>query len=249
MYYNKDDIDSLLICPRCAEKFNTPILIVPCCETLCINCVHETTNSFKIFCFFCKTNHDVPPGGFKTNTSVEKLIKAMPTKLDQKTLLAKTILTEKLETFNKIVEEFSIKISDLEPNLDQHLAAVRSKIDLQFEETVLKIDKIRGEFFKTCGEYKDKCTANIESHMSDLTKIKDHATQIVQKYTACLKASELDDKLLDHATCEINSALKSISSINFDSIGFTDFKIFFEPNKAQPPPASIGRIFYTLGKF
>jgi DNA-directed RNA polymerase subunit RPC12/RpoP len=76
MFYGEEEIASNLVCPRCKVKFVDPRIIVPCLETLCINCIEELTDvkTNEINCHFCRVKHLIPAAGFGPNKLMAQLL-------------------------------------------------------------------------------------------------------------------------------------------------------------------------------
>jgi hypothetical protein len=76
MFYGEKEIASNIICQRCNVKFADPRIILPCHETLCINCIEELTDakSNEINCHFCRVKHQIPAAGFGPNKLMAQLL-------------------------------------------------------------------------------------------------------------------------------------------------------------------------------
>jgi hypothetical protein len=75
MFHGEEEIKRSLICARCNLKYVDPRIIIPCFETLCINCIEDLTeNKSQFNCHFCRLKHAIPVSGFPANKTVAKLL-------------------------------------------------------------------------------------------------------------------------------------------------------------------------------
>ncbi|CAF3853943.1 unnamed protein product [Rotaria magnacalcarata] len=74
---NYTDLEALLECPLCLDRFDQPRLI-PCGHTYCTKCLNELcAGSDTVICPQCRQQHDVPITGvtlFPRNLSYQQLL-------------------------------------------------------------------------------------------------------------------------------------------------------------------------------
>ena len=75
MFYNRKEIDEILNCPKCKERFFEPRNL-PCGESLCETCILDLLdiNEKGIECPICSEFHEKPSKGFLKNKTIIKLL-------------------------------------------------------------------------------------------------------------------------------------------------------------------------------
>jgi hypothetical protein len=75
MFYQADQIDSILICSVCDNKMVDP-RILPCGKSVCHKCVDviADTDKKRIKCHNCGKIHEIPDDGFAKNLSLQELL-------------------------------------------------------------------------------------------------------------------------------------------------------------------------------
>lgn len=77
MFYEHNQVEDILNCPNCNERYDRPLLL-PCFKSICNKCVENIRNYNSISCPFCKNSHDLPKNGFPLNDALFNLLKIKP---------------------------------------------------------------------------------------------------------------------------------------------------------------------------
>ena len=83
MFYEHNQVDDLLNCINCGERYDTPLLL-PCWKTICSQCVFNKTlidndGVEKLECPFCLNSlHEIPDNGYAVNDALNSLLKLKP---------------------------------------------------------------------------------------------------------------------------------------------------------------------------
>jgi len=78
MFYEENEINELIICPYCKNKYKDPRLL-PCGTSLCFDCIQLITriDAGNVKCV-CNQFHMIPVDGFFINTTLAKLVEKKP---------------------------------------------------------------------------------------------------------------------------------------------------------------------------
>jgi hypothetical protein len=79
MFYEHNQVEDLLNCGHCGERFDVPLLL-PCWKTCCQRCINKSLDKSTggLNCPFCQTCHKIPVDGFVTNDTLASLLKLKP---------------------------------------------------------------------------------------------------------------------------------------------------------------------------
>ena len=165
MFYGETEIQELVICPCCVNKYDDPRLI-ECGSSFCMPCIeflaNEESNGFK--CPVCDEFHEQPKKGYLKNTTLAKLCEKKANKVSRG-VIAKAFETEldelklnmnKLAKVNELggdkIEEF---YEDLRNEVQLHLKELIASLKKQSLELIHKIDEHENEaMFKFNTNYK-----------------------------------------------------------------------------------------------
>jgi len=134
LYYDANDLNSLLLCKICDQKFQDP-RILPCGESYCNNCINsevnieaETAHSKVLYgaqtktikCQNCRKKHELPREGFLANLTLNKIVLLKPSDV----LISRLKKTEEeKEAFKKgkqTAENLLIQVLDQENFLEPY---------------------------------------------------------------------------------------------------------------------------------
>jgi hypothetical protein len=66
MFYGDNEIDELKNCPHCIKEYQDP-RILPCGQTLCLECIENEIENKEFECHNCLSTHQIPSSGFPQN--------------------------------------------------------------------------------------------------------------------------------------------------------------------------------------
>lgn len=136
MFYEASQIENLLICGVCKERFLEPQLL-PCGETICRKCIVDTKTGFErcYSCVYCKDLHLVPYEGFQKCFKTERLMN-QKAGCERKDKIASE-LWKVLEEVIQVKEQGQVKCIDQVKNFC-------SVIDADIQQTALsRIEDIK----------------------------------------------------------------------------------------------------------
>lgn len=242
MFYKGDQLEQLLKCKRCKERYEKPKVISPCIQTICNNCVIELTDNDEFNCFFCNVKHKVPDGGFKSDLNIEMLLQLKAEYVIQTSHVKE--LRTKLNDLCAIDEKMQFKMSNLEGELDEHCRLVRNQIDLVSEKKIEEINDMRVKCLKYVDSYKNDCISNINAKKSHLQSDQNSCKKFMADLNDYLKEFQLDEQAVKRHIEETESKMLQLKDVieNLESIKFNDKKLLFQANDE---PIN----YLTLGNF
>ena len=162
MFYEESQINDILKCLYCENKFDEP-RILPCEKTVCNAClekmvmsVNKKDNCFK--CSLCQETHK--NGEFPISESLKELLNISPDKVYRRDLVEKLISNLKdIETL-KVDLEYSL--SNSVDMVKEHCIECRCDVDLATETAILDIQKHRDMIIQQIDEYELKAIEAIQ---------------------------------------------------------------------------------------
>lgn len=166
MFFQTNEINNLLVCTYCQNKFVSVVKNLPCGFPICDLCAldienkHIENNEFK--CHKCNEIHAVPVGGFMNNMPLMQLLNIKPVKVfrGEKCELLKNLLNE-LKSKNN---EFKMSISQCETTITDYCENLRYQITLSTESAIQHINKIRDSLMKEINDYETELIKNQHQH-------------------------------------------------------------------------------------
>lgn len=249
MFYNAAEIGAFLNCPRCGEKYVEPKVIAPCLNTLCKKCIDELIESESQFqCYFCKTTHPLPEGGFQSNTSIDFLLKLEPKEVNRnKKLIGE--LAQKLDEFTKMYENFLESSKNPHWSVQQHKDLLKNKINLISEQKIEQINEIREKMLKYVDDYADSCLSKIDENASKIENEPERFQAYINECNWFLKRFEIDDQEVKQQILCNDSKMKELKLAlnNLEYVKFNGVKVDFISNTADLADEFIGK--FTQSKF
>lgn len=253
MFYREEDISDILNCPRCSNRYVDP-KILPCFNTLCVNCVDELTLDDEFSCYFCRVNHQIPKDGFQTNAHLNRLLGIKPNDVYRNKMVRE--LCEKLKQLKVLSDRLESAENDAETLLDEHCRLIRNKIDLACEKKINEINEIRCECVKYVDEYREKCLENISQNKPHLTDRHRKANVQLKKYldewTRYLKDFHIDELVVqrqnretDFKIYELERLLNEIRLVQFNG----EMLEFEDENGSQSNGTTARDVFFKRFKY
>ena len=176
MFYDHNQVDDLLNCPNCSNRYDTPLLL-PCYRTICKRCISKHTTDKQFTCPFCPdTVHPLPDKGYAINDAVSSLLKLKPVDVHR---------AEMYRRIADLLKLIQISMNDLENieanvkvNLFDYFALVKKEVSSSaenvIEHTVKYRDRLLGEI-----DYLERQSADYFRELCDgsLLKLKKHCGQ------------------------------------------------------------------------
>jgi hypothetical protein len=147
MFYEHNQVEDLLNCVNCGERYDTPYLL-PCFRTICKKCILNSTNNNQFSCPFCANAvHQVPPNGYAINDTLNSLLKLKPVDVHR---------AEMFRSMGELLKKIQLNINDLDDleaniraNLFDYYELIKKEIiqsaDNLIEQTLKYRDKLIGE--------------------------------------------------------------------------------------------------------
>ena len=163
MFYEENQINNFIKCPKCISIYEEP-LILPCGNTLCKMCIFSEKaekselNVYK--CVACLDSHDIPRTGFPVNKIVIDLIKEKPKQVYRGELAEK--LRTNLSQVNVKMMSLTQEIDHAVDKIKEHFRNLRYEVQLSKETIIEEINKIGDAFFNTIENTEKRCIKNLE---------------------------------------------------------------------------------------
>ena len=204
-----DSIRSVLTCKYCNNVYNNPIYL-PCHKTMCRAHVNELSKDNKmsaIKCFFCKSEHEIPPNGFLENEMATGFLNSRITLTKQATEY-KIELDKAFTEVNEVVKEFEKELNQMEAFSAEHFLGIRNKIDEQKNSVKLQIDKIVDKMKQEVDECESVYKEKLKSFKSEEIVNKDK----IKKFTAS------NDEMKKSKLSEINNCINRLRFKKYELI-------------------------------
>jgi DNA-directed RNA polymerase subunit RPC12/RpoP len=219
-YFNKDELDSTLNCPRCHLKYLNPRIISPCFETLCLKCIEEISDekSEVIECPFCNAKHEIPAGGFFPNKAIVDLLTIRASEVFTSVEAKK--LGKSLKRLANLIDKVEETVANSRLELEQECLHVKHQIDLAIKKKLQDVDDIRDDFHRRIDENEE---LERQAKNIDIDEEREFIHD-VDKYLESLKSTEQDlEEINDQVEeCFLSlsrklKVLESASSITFNT--------------------------------
>ena len=173
MFYQASQLDSLLTCTFCDQKFNDP-RVLPCGKSFCKCCIDVLVTQKQIKCNHCSQTHQVPDGdGFPPNIELAKMLD----------LKSSHVCHSKLfQTFKDMLDSVRAKAGQLELGLKigdaqirDYCDKVRNDAQLAIEQAHEQLDKIHKQLMDEIDEHERECQKQFKLASSQDTRADTHA--------------------------------------------------------------------------
>jgi hypothetical protein len=175
MFFQEQDINELLNCQKCKQRFGEP-RVLPCGEFICSICLvqlieqQSETSSAKLKCCYCSKEHAVPEEGFPISKQLEKLLAKEPNKIYR---------GEMVENFKKLLKSIQIEIKNLDDVLNGGIEKIKDRcsilkyqIQMKAESLVCRINQLSDEMQHEVDEYEIECIESFEKNKEIKEKVK-----------------------------------------------------------------------------
>ena len=169
MFYEENQINSKLKCPKCKSRFQDP-RILPCGETVCHLCIVElvrlastptTDKTGEFMCIFCTHMHKKPsPEGFISCKFLNSLMSEKPSEI----YCGKNL--EKLKTNLNIINTKIDKMNnDLKHGVDiikAYCAKLRKEVKSSKEAIIEHLNETTAHYLNKIDNYENECILQFE---------------------------------------------------------------------------------------
>lgn len=250
MFYEEDEINSLLICKLCQQKLVDP-RVLNCGNTVCHKCIiaiyDKQTNGFD--CIFCFKFHIMPKIGFPVNEIILKLSDKKPKEVYRGEIYEN--LKHRLETIDLKCEKLQNDFNNIPKRIKEQCSITRDQVDIVTNDLIELISKYRVDLIEKVNDYERDCINNYKNNYLSFHKRLDELFKQVRlfhdKWNEYLKRTNIDEMQLnkanDYASDWVNKLL-NIEQI-FKRIAFNDKLLHFETNNLNTIDSKIiGKITY-----
>jgi hypothetical protein len=215
MFYQADQIDSILICKICENKMVDP-RILPCGKSVCHQCLDilADTDKKKIKCQNCGKTHEIPDDGFLKNLSLQELLE----------FEAKEVLqSNHIDEFKKLLEILNATKQSIESTLEcgdakirDHCDKVRNDMQLAIEQAHAKLDEFHKDFMGEIDNHEKECQAKfkfIQQNKADIDKALRESNDLLSKSNHLLNQFKIDQTQLSAFYENAHSLLANLEQI------------------------------------
>ena len=200
MFYEENQINEVITCPYCKNKFNDPRSI-ECGISLCIQCIELLTNKGEngFICLICKDFHEKPKKGFAKNANLSKLCDIKASEISRGPLA---------DTLKVQLDEIKLKLDRLDKDnklgvdkIKEYCDELRNEVQLSSEELIESINKRNMELIveinayekKSMLDFKKENKTQLDSFIQEMrgfhAKWNDYLKQIKLEYNDLKKGS------------------------------------------------------------
>ena len=213
------DLKDLLTCNFCNCIFEDPVFL-PCHESICLKHVEEIKprddSADEIRCPFCAELHQIPSIGFSKNKRFAGLIDREYHKMDFGESHANA--TKLCKEYERDIGHYENLIKDPEALIHDDVAKLMNKIDLQREESKLRVSNLIDKWHELCYQeiqtYKVESLDKLEKYSFDQNEMIQESRSKLQFWRKKLEVPELSSKELSFENIEksVRSGIKTLRS-------------------------------------
>ena len=244
MFYEVKEIDELVQCPYCKNKYYDPRL-VECGASFCMQCIDllikEGENGLK--CPVCDDFHEKPKKGYSKNPTLAKLCGMQANEVSRGSLAA--TLKLQMHELKQNLDELAHKNKFCIERIKEHCDNLRNEVQLSSEELIETIKKHNMDLIDQINAYEKNSThdfnqenkAKFDNFINDLYAF--HT-----KWIENFKQFNLDDNELKSASTEACKFLEQIKIENeqvLDKV-FNGNVLRFNKNSTETNSSMIGSL-------
>jgi hypothetical protein len=215
MFYQADNIDSILICEVCDIKLVDPRLL-PCGKSVCHRCVDILADSDKkrIECQNCGKTHEIPDEGFPKNSALQKLLEFKAKDVSH---------PSHIEEFRKLLDNLYDTKQSIETTLEcgdsrirDHCDKIRNDMQLAIEQAHAKLDEIHKDFMHEIDNHEKECQSKfklIQQNKVDINKALNESNELISKSNRLLKQFKIDQSELSTLSESAHYLLNNLEQI------------------------------------
>jgi hypothetical protein len=198
MFYQADQIDSILICIVCDEKMVDPC-ILPCGKSVCHRCVDILTDTDRkrIKCQNCAKIHEIPDDGFPKNLSLQELLEFEAKEVFRSNHIEE--LKKILDTLNGTKQAIESTLECGDGKIRDHCDKVRNDMQLAIEQAHAKLDEFHKDFMNEIDNHEKECQAKfktIQQNKGDIDKALHESNELLSESNQLLNQFKIDQTQL-----------------------------------------------------
>jgi hypothetical protein len=209
MYFDKNQINKVLICKNCEAKLDIPKCL-PCGEVVCSICALSIkTNDNKFDCFLCQNKHEMPKDGLPTIKPFLELLSIDPKKVSR---------GEAFDLLEKLLNEIEMKqnfikfcIENSTDLVKEHSIELRNNVQLAAEEAILQINDLCSKVIEDIDEYEQEMIRFNNTNSKSLDVFKNIVKDLESFHIAnseYLKQNVVDNELVNKSNEEAANLIK-----------------------------------------
>jgi hypothetical protein len=253
MFYEEHQINKLLNCSKCSQRFDVP-KVLPCGKKICMQCIQiikiidsdDELAQFK--CLMCSDEHVMPKNGFPTCETLMILLNEKPNEVYR---------SQNVETLKKNVNEIRLHLDKIDYDFNngvdiikEHCIELRTLLQLATEQSIMDLNKFNEIMIKQIDNYEKECiskfTQNNRLIRDKFDLIIKETNNFDEEVITYLKRFQIDDidvqKLIEKAVT-YNSRLKYEKTKLANEIFDGKIKQFIK-NKKKITENVLGRFGY-----
>ncbi len=247
MYFDKNQIDEVLLCEACKKLMDQP-KILPCHDTICSLCEKsiQILDYNKYNCLVCKEIHEMPKNGLPFNKALLKMLSIKPTLVSR---------GKAFETIQKTLDQTEQKYNYIKRGIEnsndlikEHFMDQINSVQISVEEIILQIKDKGAKLIKNINEYEQKLIlinktrnkSSLDEFQQVAKKIKTFHTKNIELLSQHVLNDEIIIKSNEEAinlNKEADTELKKLK----DTI-FLGQYLTFEKNKKEIDEFILGKL-------
>ena len=239
MFYGETEIQELVICPYCKNKYHDP-RIIECGTSFCMPCIEfltkSDTNGFQ--CPVCDEFHEQPKKGYPKNTNLAKLCDKRANKVSRSPLAdaLNTQLDELKQSMDKLAHENDLS----EDKIKEYCDGLRNEVQLHLEELIESLKKQTLELIQKIDKYENETKLKFDAkHCLRLDAFLSETRRFHEKWDNYLKQFKINDEELKLASLE---AKRLQNKLNKDSELFLSKVFHFKLLKFKKSTPCVGSL-------
>ena len=246
MFYDPADIEKLLECSYCQQKFVDVVKLLPgCCESICEDCHQEILDNrtqlgdFK--CKVCQSVHLMPEAGLPNNIGLVRILKKP--KIQKPMNEDARMLKDKLTSVQEQIK--SIKTFDARDHINLYCDQLELEVREAIDSAVKALNEIETDLLNDIKAYRKKCLDSLainETQSPDMDEELNTITEEINEFRnkwndyfnrieALARDKEIDDALVEVQEFEIRigklDAIKKSSVFNGEKMVFRPKDLIF----------------------
>ena len=242
MFYEHNQVEDLLICVNCNERYDIPLLLT-CWKSICNQCVKKHQTGHRLNCPYCNLIHEVPKNGLPINEALNSLLKLKPVDMQRASLLRQ--ITDLLKHLQNNINNLDNLESNVQSEIFDYFDLIKKEINKSAQNVIEQAIKQRDKLITELEYLKEQSLIYIKDLFSKTgyfneTKLKfKHKSESFHQNLSKSNESRLAT-MLDE-TKDMNVKLDEIQHYINDTLN--NRKLVFN----QPEPLSDNSLIGQLG--